>query len=144
MAQLPEHDAGQMVMTDVFHFFTHGLRTVIAPEISAIPDAARNCLFVILAVHYSSKGLERPVTSIRRGGTCGALVQAMIHVLHASPAFAIKRHAQKDFLRRDAGLKKSPHGIVAVAYIQWRLGRVRRIVEQRAMQKSLRHTVPMQ
>src|SRR5579859_1731756 len=63
VAQLPEHDAAQMVFADIGHLLSHRLWTVIAPEVVVVPHAACCGFFVVLSVHHARQLFERAVTA---------------------------------------------------------------------------------
>src|SRR5215471_5430182 len=117
---------------NVIHLGSHRFRTVIPPEFATTPYGTGNRLFKIMQVG-ACQSFDRSIADrIRRAGR--RLVQPMIYAFHSGPAFAIKRHAENNLLSWHSGGKKTLNCIIAIAFVEWRRGRIVRIMKERAVQ----------
>src|SRR5262249_12742659 len=110
-----------MQATNVIHLGPHRFRTVIPPELAPAPRGTGNRPFKIMQV-CPGQAFDRSIADrIRRAGC--RLVESVIYVPHSGPAFTIERHTKHNLLSWYSDGKKTLNCIVAIAFVQWRLGR---------------------
>src|SRR5579864_790296 len=133
-----------MMMSDICHFRTQRLGTVVAPERCITQNSAGNSFGRILPIGLRRQFLQLAIASARLSGRGRRLIETMIAILNALPSLAVERYSKNDLFPGDAGMQKATQCIVPIALVQRSLGRISRVMEQSAMKVCGGLGVPVQ
>src|SRR6185437_3983956 len=110
-----------MMLMDELQLCAHCLRAVVAPELALVPYGAGGSSWIKLRVSLRRQRLEIAIGGWLFRRPAGRLVEPVIFIRNAGPAFAVKRHTEDDFARGYAGSKKVHHCVRAIVHVQRRL-----------------------